>query len=265
MSEAAWTIGVEALAIASTVPIRQMAGYFPAEVERIKVSKTTLVLRYPDASWAVAHDFGVMVFFGVSEAQRKQVMSRLLAECEPDNRPPVSESFLVELATGRAPTVQFDRVILPELDARSVELVALAVGQSVGMEYYEDNVDGLVSQLERAARRLAAAGRLSDNSRELLRFIGRGMATRTQVVHTLALLDAPALAWDDEALDRLYRDLRQSFAIEDRYRALDQKLKMIQDNLELMVDLAQHRRSVALEVAVIALIAFEIVLAIVRH
>jgi len=265
MSDAVHTVAIEALAIASTVPIRQMAGYFPAEVERIKVSKTTLVLRYPDATWAVAHDFGVMVFFGVAEAARNQVMNRLVSECEPDNRPPVSESFLVELRPGQPKAVQFDRVVLPELDARSVELVALAVGQSVGMEYYEDNVDGLVSQLERAARRLAEAGRLSDNSRELLRFIGRGMATRTQVVHTLALLDAPALAWDDETLDRLYRDLRISFAIEDRYRALDQKLKMIQDNLELMVDLAQHRRSVALEVAVIALIAFEIVLAIVGH
>jgi required for meiotic nuclear division protein 1 len=259
------TIGVEALAIASTVPIRQMAGYFPATVERVKISKTTLVLRYADTSWAVAHDFGVMVFFGVAEAERDQVMQRLLAACESENRPPVAESFTVELRPGQLPTVQFDRVVLPELDARSVELVALAVGQSVGMEYYEDNVDGLVSQLERASRRLADSGRLSDKNRALLRFIGRGMATRTQVVHTLALLDAPALAWDDEALDRLYRDLRSSFAIEDRYRALDQKLSMIQDNLELMVDLAQHRRSVALEVAVIALIAMEIVLAFFRH
>lgn len=265
MSESPHLVSVEALAIASTVPIRQVAGYFPAAVERVKVSKTTLVLRYADTSWAVAHDFGVMVFFGVAQAEREQVMQKLLAECEAESRPPVAESFTVELLPGHAPTVQFDRVVLAELDARSVELVALAVGQSVGMEYYEDNVDGLVSQLERASRRLADAGRLSDRNRELLRFIGRGMATRTQVVHTLALLDAPALVWDDEALDKLYRDLRISFAIEDRYRALDQKLKMIQDNLELMVDLAQHRRSVALEVAVIALIALEIVLAFFRH
>lgn len=259
------TIAVEALAIASTVPIRQMAGYFPAEVERVKVSKTTLVLRYAEGAWAVAHDFGVMVFFGVDKGQRDAVMERLLSECEAENRPPVGESFSVELQQGQLPSARFDRVVLPELDARSVELVALAVGQSVGMEYYEHNVDVLVSQLERASRRLAETGRLSDKNRELLRFIGRGMATRTQVVHTLALLDAPAIAWDDEPLDKLYRDLRISFAIEDRYRALDQKLKMIQDNLELMVNLAQHNRSVLLEVAVIALIALEIVLAIFRH
>ena len=171
----------------------------------------------------------------------------------------------MELAPGSVPVVKFDRVVLPALDVRSAELVALVMGQSVGMEYYEDTVDGLVIQLERAAHGLADAGKLTDTNRGLLRLIGRGMATRTQVVHTLSLLDAPALAWDDETLDRLYRDLRMSFAIEDRYQTLDQKLHMIQDNLELMVDLAQHKRSVWLEVAVIVLIAVELLVTFVGH
>jgi uncharacterized Rmd1/YagE family protein len=258
-------IAVEAFAVASNAPIRQVDGYFPVSAERIKVTKTTLVVRYAADSWAVAHDFGVLVFFGVPESERQLISSKLLASCEAESRPPLVESFLVELASDRPPEVKFDRVVLPGLDVRSVELVALAVGQSVGMEYYEDNVDGLVIQIERAARGLADAGRLMDKNSELLRLIGRGMATRTQVVHTLSLLDAPALAWDDEALDRLYRDLRVSFAIEDRYSTLDQKLEMIQDNLELMVDLAQHRRSVWLEVAVIALIAVELLVTFVRH
>ena len=259
------SVAVEAFAIASTAPIKQVEGYFSKTAARVKVSKTTLIVRYADFSWAVAHDFGVLVFFGVDEDERKSVMARLLAGNEAETRPPLVETFLVEIAPEQPAKAKFDRVVLPALDARAVELVALAVGQSVGMEYYEDNVDSLVSQLERTSRRLAETGRLSDRSRELLRFIGRGMATRTQVVHTLSLLDAPALAWDDEALDRLYRDLRASFAIEDRYRALDQKLEMIQDNLELMVDLSQHRRSVLLEIAVIGLIAMELLLAYVRH
>ena len=262
---AAITLRVEAFAIASNVPIKQVESCFSAAAERIKVSKTTLVARYSPTSWAVAHDFGVLVFIGVPEAEREVVQRRLLAAAAGETGAPLTESFLVELKPGSTPVAQFDRVVLPELDARSAELVALAIGQSVGMEYYEESVDGLINQLASKSRRLADTGRLLESNRELLRFIGRGMTTRTQVVHTLALLDAPALAWDSEALDRLYRDLRLSFAIEDRYRALDQKLSMIQDNLELMVELTQHTRSVVLEVAVIALIAMELLLAFVRH
>lgn len=259
------TLAIDAFAIASTVPVKQLESYFPPEAQRVKSSKTTLLLCYGESSWAVAHDFGVLVFIGVGKDERDRVMARLLTDCRNENRPPLEESFLVELQPGSTPSARFDRVVLSQLDAQSAELVALAVGQSIGMEYYEDTVDGLVVQLESASERLAGTGRLSDKSRELLRFIGRGMAIRTQVVHTLALLDAPALAWDDEGLDKLYRDLRASFAIEDRYRALDQKLGMIQDNLELFVDLSQHQRSVLLEVAVIVLIAFEIVMAFFRH
>lgn len=261
----ATTLPIHAFAIASTVPVKQLESYFSPTAERVKTSKTTLVVRYGERGFAIAHDYGVVVFIGVEKDERERVMKRLLTDCRNENRPPLEESFLVELRPGSAPSALFDRVVLPELDARSAELVALAVGQSVGMEYYEDTVDELVVQLESASKRLAETGRLSDTSRELLRFIGRGMAIRTQVVHTLALLDAPALAWDDEPLDKLYRDLRASFAIEDRYRALDQKLGMIQDNLELFVDLAQHRRSVWLEVAVIGLIAAELIMAFVRH
>jgi uncharacterized Rmd1/YagE family protein len=256
---------VEAFAIAGTVLPKSAEALFAPEAERIKVSKTAVVVRYDARCWAVAHDFGVLVFIGVPTAEKERVLDRLLATTGDQKRAPVLESFLVELRPGALPTAQFDRVVLPELDPRSVELVALAIGQSVGMEYYEDSIDQLVSQLEHTSRQLAETGRFRGKSRSLLSFIGRGMTTRTQVVHTLSLLDAPALAWDNEALDRLYRDLRHSFAIEDRYHALDQKLRMIQDNLELLVELSQHRRSVLLEVAVIALIALEIVLALFRH
>ncbi len=259
------TLTVEAFAIAGTVLPKSAESLFGPEAERVKVSKTTVVVRYEPRSWAVAHDFGVLVFIGVPNAEKERVLARLLTSAGGEKHPPVLESFLVELVPGSVPSAKFDRVVLPELDGRSVELVALAIGQSVGMEYYEDSIDQLVSELEGTSQRLAETGRFRGKNRDLLSFIGRGMTTRTQVVHTLSLLDAPALAWDNEALDRLYRDLRHSFAIEDRYRALDQKLSMIQDNLQLLVEMSQHRRSVLLEVAVITLIALEIVLAFVRH
>jgi len=258
-------LDVAAFAIASTIAIKQLEALFPPEAQRTRVSKTSLVLRYGERSWVVAHDFGVLVFVGIAESERKRVMAGVLALGSRETRAPLLETFLVELRPGSRPSAQFDRVILAQLDEQSVELVALVIGQSMGMEYYEDNVEELVSQIENASSKLAETGRVSGKSRDLLALIGRGMTTRTQVVHTLSLLDSPAVAWDDEALDRLHRDLRLAFAIEDRYRSLDQKLRMIQDNLELLVDLAQHKRSFWLEGAVLALIALELILAFLRH
>lgn len=255
------TLDVQAYAIASTVTIREVEPLFAAEAARVRVAKTHLVVSYSATSWAVAHDFGAVVFIDVPEAERERVMAAVVRHhADGESRPPLVETFGVELVPGEVPAVRFDRVVLPFIDGRIAEIVAIVIAQSVGMEYYENSVDDLIGQIERFSRRLAQSGRFFARSRELLSFVGRGMQTRTQVVHTLALLDTPALTWDDESLDKLHRELRLSFAIEDRYRGLDHKLRMIQDNLELLVDLTQHTRSTRLEWAVIILIAIELVI-----
>jgi required for meiotic nuclear division protein 1 len=259
-------IPVRAYAVAATLQPREFAELFgDGEVERVKLTKTLLVVRQGARKWAVVYDFGALVLFDFDAEEAARAANRLAAKLgETELRPPLAETYSIELAEGAASRVEFDRVILGELDARSVELVSLVIAQSVAMEYYEAEVDSLVGQLERLSRGLASRGGFRGGSRDLLRVVGRGMTTRTQVVHTLALLDAPLIAWESETLDRLYRALRTLFEIEDRYRAFDHKLRVIQDNLSLMVDLSQARRSMWLEVAVILLIVVEIVLAYVQ-
>ena len=213
--------------------------------------------------WAVVHDFGAVVFFGVSETERDRVVAAIkrFDDAESKERTPVAESFRVDVKPEVArSSVTFDSIVVRELSPQLIELVAFVVGQSVAMEYYEEDVDANLGRLHTIASGLAEAGRFRGSVKELLQFVGRGMSLRNHVIHTLALLDSPALAWDDETLDRLYRELRQSFAIDDRYRALDHKLQMIGDNLELFVDLSHSRRSLFLEILVVALIALEVVL-----
>jgi uncharacterized Rmd1/YagE family protein len=256
------TLDVNAYAIASTIALKDVDPLFPPEATRIRTTKTHLVISYSATSWAVAHDFGAVVFIDVPRAEQDRLMATLIARCASESRPPLVEDFRIDLRPGESPEVHFDRVVLPSLDAKHVEIVSIVIAQSVGMEYYENSVDDLIGQIEGFSQQLARAGRFFAKNRELLSFVGRGMQTRTQVIHTLALLDAPALTWDDEALDRLHHDLRASFGIEDRYRGLDHKLRMIQDNLELLVDLTRHTRSIILELAVIILIAIELVIAL---
>jgi uncharacterized Rmd1/YagE family protein len=257
-------LSVHAFAVAATLAPADAERIFAPAAARIKVTKTLVIVRYGPTSWAVAHDFGALVFVDVPEAERKRVLAQVVGRVGSGPRPPAEETFSVELAPGATPSALFDRVIVGDLDARTIELISLVIGQSVGMEYYEDDVDLLVGEIVGMSQGLAATGRFRARARELLAFVGRAMTTRTQVVYTLALLDAPVIVWDSEALDRVYRDLRVALAIEDRYRGLDQKLAIIRDNLELLVDLTRHRRSTVLEVAVIVLIAVEIVLATVQ-
>ncbi len=260
------TIPIAAYAIASTVPLRELVTLFDGKAAVTKASKTALVASYSGNGWAVLHDFGAVVFFGVDEAEQKRVIAAMqrFDEGGPAGgtpRAPVAESFRVEVRADVArPNASFDGAVVRELSAPIVEIVAFVIGQSVAMEYYEEDVDGLVDKLHTVAVQLEQMGHFRGRVRDLLRLVGLGMTLRNRVVRTLSLLDSPALTWDVEELDRLHRDLKQSFSIEDRYRALDHKLHMIDDNLELLVDLAQQKRSLFLEILVVVLIAIEVVL-----
>ncbi len=63
----------------------------------------------------------------------------------------------------------------------------------------------------------------------------------------------------------IYEDLRDEFDLADRYEALAVKSHGVQEALELVLDTARDRRLVLLEVAIVALIVFEIALGAAAH
>ena len=253
-------VAVRAFAVSATLHPRALDALFPPEVERVRTGKTVVIVRYGPLAWAVAHDFGALVFLGVDAAECDRVLGRLRAHVGPEPRTPFEETFSIELFPGGPPAVRFDRVVVGELEARSVELISLVIAQSVAMEYFEGDLGALVDTLMQSSRRLAEEGRLRGSTRAMMRLIGRGMLMRSQVIHTLSLLDSPGATWDSEPLDLLYRGLRASFEIEERYRALDHEIRIVQDNLALLVDMVRQRRSIALEVVVAVFVVAETLL-----
>jgi uncharacterized Rmd1/YagE family protein len=111
---------------------------------------------------------------------------------------------------------------------------------------------------------MEARGSVPVSTRPLHRFIGAAISTRNEVLSILHLLDKPDEAWDDAAMDRIYDELRAEFDLVDRHRALETKLRSVQEALELILDVARDRRLVVLEATIVVLILFEIVLTLLR-
>jgi uncharacterized Rmd1/YagE family protein len=110
--------------------------------------------------------------------------------------------------------------------------------------------------------RLQTRGNVPLRTRPLHRFIGEAIGTRTEVLSVLHLLDKPDATWDDPGMDRIYGDLREEFDLTDRYEALEQKLRSVQEALELVLGVARDRRLLILELAVVLLILFELLFAL---
>lgn len=256
-------VPVHAYGIAGTLRPKDVVAALETPAN-VRVTKTMAIVSPGGDQFIVVHDFGAIVFFGVDEAERNQFLKKILATIGPEPHPPVVDDFLVEVREGAAPETSFDRAIVPELDVARVEILSIVLAQSVAMDYYDEDVEVLFRQVDDLSVRAAKQGRLRLASGEMQRFVGRILVTRNQIVMTLSLLDAPVATWESEPHDRLYRAMRTTFEIEDRYRTLSHKLGLIQDDLEIIVDLVQSRRGFVLETAVVVMIALELALGILQ-
>jgi required for meiotic nuclear division protein 1 len=81
----------------------------------------------------------------------------------------------------------------------------------------------------------------------------------------LYILDDPNLVWDNEDLAVLNRLLKANFDINTRFKDLDYRLQIVEDNLRLFTDVLNVRESSRLEWIVIVLIFIEIMIALFFH
>ena len=154
--------------------------------------------------------------------------------------------------------------MVDRLGTTRAAVVALVVAQSVAIETYERIVVGLFDRTRRLLAQLENRGVVPMRTRKLHRFIGEAVGRRSEVLSTLHRLDKPDATWDDPAMDRIYDDLKAEFDLGDRFTALESKLRVVQDGLELLLGVARDRRLLWLEVAIVALIGLEIVLTFAR-
>ncbi len=248
-------VPIVAYSFASTLKLKDLVPLFAGGEARVE--KDRLLATLGSDRWVLAYDFGALVFVGIDEQESARLVAAVGAKLAGEPHPPLTESFALDVQPDKAIEVRFDRVILPQLDLGAIEIVAEVLAQSVAMDYYADDVAEIEAETDRIADELRTVGRIPQRVQKTLQFIGLCIATRNDVISTLALFDKPDATWENEQLDRLWNGLRKMLEFDDRYRALDAKLRMFQDNLVLLVDLARQRQTFVLEFAVAVLIASE--------
>ena len=250
----------DAIAFVDDLPLRRLAGIFPEA--RLRVHALHLELR--GGGEVFLYPFGAVVLHGVAKQEREALIGRLRQSWPELASDTVREDFQVVERPGGVAEVSGGVLGVDRLTADRAAVVALTVAQSAAMETYERLLDRLFGRTRELVADLERRGTTGLRTRQLHRFIAEATANRIEVLSVLHLLDRPEAVWDDPGMDRIYEDLRDEFDLADRYEALSVKSRGVQEALELVLDTARDRRVVLLEVAVVALITLEIVLALLR-
>jgi required for meiotic nuclear division protein 1 len=206
-------------------------------------------------------NFGAVVFWNVEEAVQLQTIGGLA-----DRKLAAVDNFYVEeylvSETDKIPQVDFSSMNLDYLNHERAEVIASTLAQSSAMSFYEDLVEQAWVSVDELMVRLETHGNLGITPKPLHKQVARAVLMRSQVVRVLHLLDRPDLVWEDKTMDGLYGDLRSTFDLPERFQALEYKLQLIQQSLELLVDTARDTRLYWLEFAIVFLILFEVIMSL---
>lgn len=223
-------------------------------------TSTRLVYKDRENSYFFIYRFGSVIFFNVDPSRQSVILGKIKMVVGQKQEILTSEEFTVEVRSDEKCRVDFERAVLDKLTLERLDLLALILAQSTALEYFEIKVDDLLKQAGDIGQSLQQKGHFSKAVRDIKKFIGYCITTKQDLVASLYLLDKPDITWDDQMLDTLYRGAVDMFELRDRYKTIDYKLRMIQENLQLISELLQYRNANFLEWAIIVLIAAEIVL-----
>lgn len=214
---------------------------------------------------AVLAPFGVLTLIAEEKKEIINALSSLgitLGSEEENTLITQDYPILIDPALTNAFEVTNEAIILKSASTHNLNIIALAISQSVGLEHYEKRLDTLFLQSRRIVDSIQSFS-ITRRS-HLMQFAKKLALTRHDMVSNLLLLDKPNILWDDAEAEALYNRLAFILELYDRHEIALSKLSQIKEDVMLVMDLINHKKSEFLEWIIIVLIAVEIVMGVMQ-
>jgi uncharacterized Rmd1/YagE family protein len=258
-------IRIEAVQIAEFFNIKKFRAEFRAEAFSGSTSEV-FYAREEIERYLYVFDYGVVVFANYDAVAKSEFIQFVKNYATTLVDLDLSEQYRINTDEKLLKVlVKNDYVTVPRIDSSLLRIIMLNVGQSVALDYYEMLTNDLITSSKHYILELEQHGKLSISKTNLLKYIGKVLNVKNSIVDNLYILDDPNLVWDNEELNLLNRQLKLNFDINTRFKDLDYRLQIVENNLTLFTDVLNVRESSRLEWVVIILIALEIVIALFFH
>lgn len=217
-----------------------------------EVQKHLVVLRY-----------GVVAFWNMNRREEKKWLKTISPFIVDPFENPLEDTVTIVRSPKREGVFR-GRIFMKSFDPHRIGLLTLILGRSLALERYETEAEKALTDFDSVMKSFGETGSTSLSTKDLLKKVGFAMNLKHITVSQMALLDKPDLTWEEPELDKLYNNLALDYELEDRYDILTEKMKLIFNNVEFIIDYIDARRSITLEAVIVLLIIFEIILFLVQ-
>jgi uncharacterized Rmd1/YagE family protein len=219
-------------------------------------------LALPGGPGVFAFRWGAVVFVGATHEQVRQVLANLLPLVSHPHAVPIEESAGIMIGAAEDGVDSSGLIQLTNDSVPRLAVVADTLAKSAALAYQEAALSETLDAMEPVVTRLRSHGRLAASSFGLRRAIGAALQSRSHATARVQVEDKPDLLWDHPGLERLHARLCDEYELLERHATLDRKLTLIGESTGTLISLIDARRSRTLEIAVVALIAMELLAAI---
>ncbi|GER40559.1 hypothetical protein STAS_17243 [Striga asiatica] len=242
-------------------------------------SLNSIALRFSDSHWKnrgvvgestsgyrymVVYQYGSAVLFNVPEHEVDfylQAVSRhgsgLLTDIRKDDYAVKEKPSAVEDMQGGP-----DYIVLKNLDIDSIRIISSVLGQSIALDYFVSQVDGMVEEFAEINRGMEKTGTFTMTRKKLFQLVGKANSNLADVILKVGLFERSEIAWKDAKYAQILDYLREEYEVTQRFGNLDFKLKFVEHNIHFLQEVLQNRKSDLLEWCIIVLLAIENVISV---
>ncbi|HVX75441.1 MAG TPA: RMD1 family protein [Bradyrhizobium sp.] len=226
------------------------------------LSNTPLSLRISASGVAVLFRYGVVVLIDLSPQQERDFLEKLSTYVSGKFDRHEEETATIRLTDADEDQVPVGGPIqVKSMSHERLLVISDVLAKSVVLAHDERQVASVFEVIEPFARELAMHGKARLDRTGILKLIGNALWVQHRVSGRVAIAEKPDALWDRPDLERLYARLEDEYELRERVEALNRKLAVISETANTLGDIIDTQRSLRLELIIIALIAFEVVIA----
>lgn len=256
-------IVVKAFDVASAYDLKQARDILVNNFQGKVLSLNPLVAETGVRRMVALFDYGSIVFFNHSPAQITETLDTLRGCAQRLNRRASEDDYVLNITSQTRTPVGTEELHIRTFDLDIALVVGVVLSRSVSLEYYESLISDTFARLEESIAALASQGRIQKDERTLTKEVGLAISVEQELAYNLAAFDDPDIVWSGgKPVEELYRSLKREFDLDDRVRAIQQKVSIISRSSTFVISRLEAQRSRMLEWIIILLITAEIALAL---
>lgn len=211
-------------------------------------------------SYLIIYSFGVYSLFNVNHKETLEDLKERFA-----SQNSKEDFYNVEVKSKSPLKIDNNQIVIPRLDLKYIRIISLALAQSVMLDTFEEETDRMLEASIEFSKILESQGKYVVSKKKLFKFIGFVLTTKQTILSDLHIYDLPGEIWDDKKLESMFLKLKDLFDIEQRYKGVNAALTAIQENIEVITNWIQFKKSSTLEMWIIILFLVDIVLMLGLH